>query len=168
MTRNNILFHTFYLSIYRTTAAIKTTTDCVSSTIPSIDCCAGHITISTTVTTIASQAFSGCAGLLSLSMPSSVRSIGISTFFECYSLSSINLPTSVSIIANQAFYSCNSLTSIALPSSLTAIGSEAFGTASVAPCNTGTTATLYVPASMSVSVYSSVQYSCSAVTYLYG
>ena len=75
---------------------------------------------------IGNYAFSGCSGLISLTLPSNVTSIGYSAFYGCIRLTSLTLPSSVTSIGSSAFEGCSSLTSLILPSSVTEIGSSAF------------------------------------------
>ena len=64
------------------------------------------------VTSIGGNAFHGCSGLTSVTIPNSVTSIGGYTFYDCSSLTSITIPNSVTSIGWKAFYGCKSLTSI--------------------------------------------------------
>ncbi len=100
---------------------------------------------------ISATAFSGCANLVSVSIPESVTNIGNSAFYGCTSLVSVTIPENVTAIGNfvfsdctnlesvtfdgtsqletigsQAFNNCTDLTSITLPSTVTNIGSAAF------------------------------------------
>ena len=76
------------------------------------------IKLPTTITSIGSNAFSGCSGLsTTISIPSSVVSISSNAFYNCTGLSSITIPTSVSTIGSYAFYNCMGLTSIIVNSS---------------------------------------------------
>ena len=92
------------------------------------DGCSGltSITIPTTVTSIGKYSFRGCYGLTSITIPSSVTSVGDSAFSGCTGLTSITIPSSVTSIGSDAFYNCSGLTSITIPSSVTSIGSGAF------------------------------------------
>ena len=84
------------------------------------------ITIPNSVTDIGWNAFNGCSGLTSITIPNSVTSIGKQVFYYCSSLKSITIPNSVTSIGEQAFYYCSSLTSITIPNSVTSIGNSAF------------------------------------------
>ena len=75
----------------------------------------GHITIPSTVnyndksyavTSIGDQAFQGCSGLASITIPEGVTSIGEYTFDLCSSLASVTIPKSVTSIGSYAFSDC--------------------------------------------------------------
>ena len=83
-------------------------------------------TISNSITSIASYAFSYCSGLTSVTISNSITSIGVEAFYYCSSLASVTIPNSVTSIGNSAFYGCRSLTSVTIPNSVTSIGSGAF------------------------------------------
>jgi len=90
------------------------------------------------VTAIGSDAFYGCTGLTSITIPNSVTSIGSSAFRECTGLTSITIPNSVTSIGTRAFYGCTNLNvvKIKVREPLT-IDSSTF--------SNRTNATLYVP-----------------------
>ena len=78
------------------------------------------------ITSLGNNAFKGCTGLESISLPSSLASIGDSAFIHCNGLESILLPSSLDSIGELAFYNCKSLTSINIPSGVSAINDSTF------------------------------------------
>ena len=82
--------------------------------------------IPNSVTSIGSQAFSGCNGLTSMTIPNSVTSIRNAAFMSCKDLTSITIPNSVTLIDQQAFQNCSGLTSVTIGNSVTSIGVYAF------------------------------------------
>lgn len=83
--------------------------------------------------TIGQDAFNGCSGLVSLTLPSLVKTIDNSAFKDCSSLVTLPYGTKIETIGDSAFEGCAKLTSLPLPSSLKTIGASAFkGCAAVA------------------------------------
>lgn len=64
------------------------------------------------VTRIGSDAFRGCKGLTSITIPDSATSIGDYAFLGCTGLTSVTIPDSVTRINEYAFCGCTGLTSI--------------------------------------------------------
>ena len=84
------------------------------------------VTIPNSVTSIEYGAFQNCRGLTSVTIPNSVTSIGMYTFSDCTGLTSVTIPNSVTKIGYGAFGGCSSLTSVTIPNSVTSIRAEAF------------------------------------------
>ena len=78
------------------------------------------------VVAIGADAFSGCAKLPAIEIPSGTLTIGIGAFANCDSLVSVDLPESVDTIAEKAFYSCDALSELNIPPSLVKLGDDAF------------------------------------------
>ena len=64
------------------------------------------------VTSIGDNAFWGCSGLTSVTIPNSVSYIGYGAFSDCSGLTSVTIPNSITSIGNSAFYGCSGLTSV--------------------------------------------------------
>ena len=84
------------------------------------------VTIPNSVVNIGGGAFSGCSGLTSMTIPNSVKTISQQSFYSCTSLTDVTIPNSVTRIDAFAFYKCTSLQSVIIPNSVTFIGSHAF------------------------------------------
>ena len=85
-----------------------------------------NIVINEGVRGIGNQAFSGCSGLTTVTIPASVTSIGKYAFNYCSGLTTITIPASVKSIGFCAFNRCTSLTTVTIPASVTSIDSRAF------------------------------------------
>ena len=85
-----------------------------------------HNNVTCSVTSIGNEAFLGCKGLTSITIPNSVTSIGNWAFAYSSGLTSLTIPNSVTTIGDFAFEGCSGLTSITIPNSVTSIGFQAF------------------------------------------
>ena len=74
---------------------------------------------------IAGNAFSGCTGLKSITIPNTVTNIGAQAFYGCTALESITIPSSVTTIGTGAFYGSR-LTSVTIPNTVTNLGTGLF------------------------------------------
>ena len=81
------------------------------------------VTIGNSVTSIGDCAFSFCSGLISVTIGNSVTSIGVYAFQYCSGLTSVTIGNSVTSIGQGAFVGCSGLTSVTIPNSVTSIGS---------------------------------------------
>ena len=88
------------------------------------------VTIPNSVTSIDSYAFNACIGLTEITIPEGVTSIGFSAFNNCYSLTSITIPDNVTSIQKYAFSGCKGLTSVTIPNRVTMIYESAFSSCS--------------------------------------
>lgn len=99
------------------TSSTTSTTFYIPSSLKSVTVTGGNILYG---------AFSGCAGLTSITIPDSVTSIGAYAFDACEGLTNITIPDRVTSIGNGAFRDCTGLTSVTIPNSVTNIGFSAF------------------------------------------
>jgi hypothetical protein len=91
------------------------------------------ITLPSTLTYIADEAFYGSTKLTSITIPAGVSYIGESAFKYCTSLKTITFATGsvLTEIGESAFMGCRNLTSIAIPYTVESIGDNAFNTCDV-------------------------------------
>src|ERR1035437_9972953 len=87
---------------------------------------AGSYTISNRVTALGNGAFSACAGLTRVTIPSSIHNISDSAFNNCTGLTNVIIPNSVTNIGSMAFMSCSSLASVTIPNGVLSLGDSAF------------------------------------------
>lgn len=85
-----------------------------------------NVTIGSEVTYIGSNAFEGCTGLTSISIPDNVAIIGPSAFQDCTGITSVTIPEKVTQIGMKTFLGCSGLTSITMSTGITTINSSAF------------------------------------------
>ena len=90
--------------------------------------CSGLISvmIPDSVTTIGQGAFSRCDALTNVTIPDGVMSIGGEAFNGCTGLTSVTISDSVMRLENYVFCNCSSLMSITIPAGVTSIGDFAF------------------------------------------
>ena len=84
------------------------------------------VTLGDSVTTIENSAFNGCTGLTSVNIGKNVTTIGDYAFYNCTTLSSLTISDNVATIGNYAFASCTSLTSLTIGDNVATIGNYAF------------------------------------------
>jgi hypothetical protein len=82
--------------------------------------------VTTTLTTIADNAFNSCVALTTVTIPDSVSSIGISAFQSCSNLVSFVWPLSSTDVNDSTFRDCTSLASITGPNAINYIYQYAF------------------------------------------
>ena len=78
------------------------------------------------VTSISMEAFKGCGGLTSVSIPGSVAKIGDQAFYNCTGLTSVTIPDGVTSIGNEAFRNCSNLATVVIGDDVKTIGNSVF------------------------------------------
>ena len=86
------------------------------------------IILPTDITNIKRDMFYECTGLTTISLPNTITSIGARVFYKCSSLSEVEgfANTNITVIENGLFYDCISLGDIVVPSNVTLIDYSAF------------------------------------------
>ena len=95
------------------------------------------ITIPKDVTHIGNHAFN-CGGLKSIELPSKLKTVGDSAFDRCYNLEYIVIPPEVTSIGQYAFDCCASISKLDFPNTLSTMGYRAL-------CKCGGLRTLTIP-----------------------
>ncbi len=80
----------------------------------------------TALKSIGINAFYGCSGLTSLTIPEWIEALSFGAFQNCTSLDELNIENGIALIPAQCFYGCSSLKQVAVPESVTVIGERAF------------------------------------------
>lgn len=73
------------------------------------------VTVPEGITTIQSNAFSGCKALKKVELPETLEKIESSAFSDCTSLEQITLPYGLKVIGGEAFCGCTELEKIEIP-----------------------------------------------------
>lgn len=84
------------------------------------------ITFTGGLRSIGRKAFSCCEGLTNVMLPMGVRSVEEGAFQYCAGLTGVMLPQGIEEIGALTFYGCASLESVTIPQSVTYIGNAAF------------------------------------------
>lgn len=79
-----------------------------------------------TVTSISNNAFTGCTGITSVTLPNTLTSIGNNAFDGCIGISSVAFPISLTTIGGYSFQGCTGITTLTIPSHINYIGRSAF------------------------------------------
>lgn len=86
----------------------------------------GDYSIRTNTTNIGPDAFFGCSGMTSVTIPQSVTTIGNSAFGDCSGLESVEIPASISEIGDSVFINCSGMKTVTIPNTIATIGKSAF------------------------------------------
>ena len=84
------------------------------------------VLIPESVKVIGNEAFSDCAALEWVEMPTRMDAIGSRAFYNCESLYAIEIPEGITALASATFRNCKSLKFVTLPSSLQTISDRVF------------------------------------------
>ena len=86
----------------------------------------GDVQIKDGTKIIAEEAFFGCSGVTSVTIPSSVTTINNKAFYACHGLTSIVIPNDVTTIGAETFAYCSKLANVTIPVSVKTIEKGAF------------------------------------------
>lgn len=78
------------------------------------------------VTSIGASAFDGCASIESITLPDKVSELGKNTFARCAALKSATLSPAIANVPEGAFYGCTALEDINIPEGVQTFGRQAF------------------------------------------
>ena len=84
------------------------------------------VNLTNNVTGIDQDAFTGCTGLIAISIPDGITGIGISAFSGCTGLYSITIPSKITRINDSVFSGCTRLVLVMIPDNITSIGDSVF------------------------------------------
>ncbi len=71
------------------------------------------------VKTIGSNAFAGCSGMKTLTIPAHITSVGAGAFADCSGLTEITIPGGLETVAADAFLGCSGITAVHISGDLT-------------------------------------------------
>ncbi len=105
--------------------------------------CSGiiSVTIPGSITHIGESAFEACTNLVSVAMPDSVSSIGAAAFYNCKNLKNVVLSETLEVIPDYAFEFCEALKDVTIPDSVTTIEAEAFSDSGLSSITFGSSIT---------------------------
>jgi serine/threonine protein kinase len=84
------------------------------------------LVIPTSITIIEDHAFEQCTSLEGLEIPESITTIGDGAFLQCKALKCVEIPKSITSISAYTFHGCESLETVSILGPVTSIGRNAF------------------------------------------
>ena len=76
--------------------------------------------------TVGANAFKGCTGFTTVTLPAAAVTIEASAFADCPNLATVTLPTSLKTIGERAFANADKIIAVTLPDAVTTVGAGAF------------------------------------------